>query len=89
MLLQNTSSSKDPPNIASRHALPHRKVILDGETVYGLYQSTTVTKCLDAGAIHSDPEGILPRAMERTGHNHPLPNVSPTPGGEEELLGRN
>ena len=39
-------------------------------------------------SIHSDPEGILPRPMEPTGHNHQLPTVSPTPGGEKELLGR-
>ena len=35
-----------------------------------------------------DPEGILLRPMEPPGHNHELPTVSPTPGGEKELLGR-
>ena len=73
MLLQNTSSSKDPPNIASRHALPHPRVILDGETVHGLYRTTmnaqptlhvdqksTLTTVPSSTHLYPDTENIVP-----------------------------
>ena len=53
-----------------------------------LQKTDFISEYIKVSRIYSDPEGILPRPMEPTGHNHQLPTVSPTPGGEKELLGR-